>query len=44
MVRYALKEGIKKMEGRIEGRKKEKLNTEKKKDWKKLARLLNGYL
>ena len=31
MVRYALKEGIKKMEGRIEGRKKEKLNTEKKK-------------
>lgn len=31
------------MEGRIEGRKEEKLNTEKK-DWKKLAGLLNGYL
>ena len=33
------------MEGRKEGRKKEKLDTEKKKkDWKKLTGLLNGYL
>lgn len=30
--------------GRKERRKEEKLDTEKKKDWKKLTGLLNGYL
>ena len=45
MVRYALKEGIKNMEGRKEGRKKEKLDTEKKKKYcKKLTGLLNCYI